>query len=131
MNSIFILYMILRKMKKKVKNTVTINGTEYTVKYTIRALFIFEQITNKPFKIETLLDNYIFFYSMLLASNKDNVLQWDDFIDALDADRTLFQKLNDIVAENEKARKVFEDNAPDPDGEKKVKHQRDIRYTCA
>ena len=108
-------------MKKKIKNTVIINCTEYAVKYTIRALFIFEQITGKPFKIETLLDNYIFFYSMLLASNKDNVnvLQWDDFIDALDADRTLFQKLNDIVAENEKARKVFEDNAPDPDGEKK------------
>lgn len=106
-------------MKKKVKNTVIINGKEYAVKYTVRALFIFEQITGKPFKIETLLDNYIFFYSMLLASNKDNVLQWDDFIDALDADRTLFQNLNDIVAEQEKARQVFEDNAPDTDGEKK------------
>lgn len=106
-------------MKKKVKNTVIINGKEYAVKYTIRALFIFEQITGKPFKIETLLDNYIFFYSMLLASNKDNVLSWDDFLDALDADRTLFQKLNDIVAEQEKAREVFEDNTPDPDGEKK------------
>lgn len=106
-------------MKKKVKNTVVINGKEYAVKYSIRALFIFEQITNKPFKIETLLDNYIFFYSMLLASNKDNVLQWDDFIDALDADRTLFQNLNDIVAEQEKSRQVFEDNTPDPDGEKK------------
>ena len=106
-------------MKKKVKNTVIINGKEYAVKYTVRALFIFEQITGKPFKIETLLDNYIFFYSMLLASNKDTVLQWDDFIDALDADRTLFQNLNDIVAEQEKARQVFEDNAPDTDGEKK------------
>lgn len=106
-------------MKKKVKNTVIINGKEYAVKYTIRALFIFEQITGKPFKIETLLDNYIFFYSMLLASNRDNVLQWDDFLDALDADRTLFQKLNDIVAEQEKAREVFEDSAPDPDSEKK------------
>lgn len=106
-------------MKKKVKNTVIINGKEYAVKYTIRALFIFEQITGKPFKIETLLDNYVFFYSMLLASNKDNVLSWDDFIDALDADRTLFQKLNNIVAEQEKARQVFENSAPDPDGEKK------------
>lgn len=106
-------------MKKKVNNTVIINGKEYAVKYTIRALFIFEQITGKPFKIETLLDNYVFFYSMLLASNKDNVLSWDDFIDALDADRTLFQKLNNIVAEQEKARQVFEDSAPDPDGEKK------------
>ena len=106
-------------MKKKVKNTVVINGKEYAVKYTIRALFLFEQITGKPFKIETLLDNYIFFYSMLLASNKENVLQWDDFIDALDADRTLFQRLNDIVAEQEKARQIFEDSTPDPDGEKK------------
>lgn len=26
-------------------NTITINNTEYKVKYTIRALFIFEQIT--------------------------------------------------------------------------------------
>lgn len=56
---------------------------------------------------------------MLLASNRDNVLQWDDFIDALDADRTLFQKLNDIVAEQEKARQIFEDSAQDTDGEKK------------
>ena len=31
-------------------NTITINNTEYKVKYTIRALFIFEQITGKAFE---------------------------------------------------------------------------------
>lgn len=58
-------------------NTITINNTEYKVKYTIRALFIFEQITGKAFEIKTLLDNYIFFYSMILANNPDNILDWN------------------------------------------------------
>lgn len=60
-------------------NTITINNTEYKVKYTIRALFIFEQITGKAFEIKTLLDNYIFFYSMILANNPDNILDWNVF----------------------------------------------------
>ena len=30
-----------------------------------------EQITGKPFEIKTLLDNYLFFYCMILANNKD------------------------------------------------------------
>ena len=66
--------------------TIKINDKEYKVKYTIRALFIYEQITGKPFAINTLMDNYIFFYSLILANNLDDVLEWDTFIDALDAD---------------------------------------------
>ena len=71
-------------------NTITINNTEYKVKYTIRALFIFEQITGKAFEIKTLLDNYIFFYSMILGNNPDNILDWNVFIDALDSDPSIF-----------------------------------------
>nr|DAO24987.1 MAG TPA: tail assembly chaperone protein [Caudoviricetes sp.] len=71
-------------------NTITINNTEYKVKYTIRALFIFEQITGKAFEIKTLLDNYIFFYSMILANNPGNILDWNVFIDALDSDPSIF-----------------------------------------
>ena len=71
-------------------NTITINNKEYKVKYTIRALFIFEQITGKAFEIKTLLDNYIFFYSMILANNPDNILDWNVFIDALDSDPSIF-----------------------------------------
>jgi hypothetical protein len=69
---------------------ITINNKEYKVKYTIRALFIFEQITGKAFEIKTLLDNYIFFYSMILANNPENILDWNEFIDALDSDPSIF-----------------------------------------
>lgn len=88
-------------------NTIKINGTDYKVKYTIRALFIFEQITGKAFAITSLLDNYIFFYSMLLANNPDNVLDWNEFIDALDNDPSIFNQLNDIVTKEEQKQKLL------------------------
>ena len=78
--------------------TIKINNIDYKVKYTIRALFIFEQITGKSFSVKTLLDNYIFFYSMILANNPDNILDWDEFIDALDNQPSL---LNELAKVNE------------------------------
>ena len=97
---------------------ITINGKQYKVKYTIRALFIFEQITGKAFEIKTLLDNYVFFYSMLLANNPDKILDWDEFIDALDNDKELIAQLTKLVDDYQKKDSIFEkvDNAT---GEKK------------
>ena len=86
---------------------ITINGKEYNVRYTLRALFIFEQITNKPFKIETLLDNYIFFYSIILASNKDKVLDWDEFIDELDKNPKLYTEITNVINEQQKKDDIF------------------------
>lgn len=95
---------------------ITINDKEYTVKYTIRALFIFEQITGKPFGIKTLLDNYLFFYSMILASNPENPLDWDQFLDALDNDKSLVNQLSAIVESNQKQDDLF---AAEENGEEK------------
>lgn len=97
-------------------NTISINGKDYKIKYTIRALFIFEQITGKAFNIQTLLDNYIFFYSMILANNED-VLDWNDFLDALDEDPTLFAQMNDIIAKQQKKDSIF--NSEDTPNEEK------------
>lgn len=94
-------------------NTITINNTEYKVKYTIRALFIFEQITGKAFEIKTLLDNYIFFYSMILANNPDNILDWNVFIDALDSDPSIFQQLNQLEVNEQKKQLLLCDNSED------------------
>lgn len=90
---------------------ITINNKEYKFKYTIRALFIFEQITGKPFEIKTLLDNYIFFYSLLLANNPDNVLDWDEFLNALDSDVTLMQQLTKVVEDYQKKDNLFNDDS--------------------
>lgn len=90
---------------------LTINGKNYNVKYSLRALFIFEQITNRPFEIKSLLDNYIFFYSMILASNKDKEpLDWDEFIDALDDNPKLLADMNDIVLQQQKTEQMISPN---------------------
>lgn len=85
---------------------ITIKNTEYKIKYTLRALFIFEQITGKSFNIETLLDNYIFFYSMILANN-DDVLTWDEFIDALDSDPTILTQISKAVEQAQVKENLF------------------------
>lgn len=98
---------------------IEINGKNYKLKYTIRSLFIFEQITKKQFKIETLLDNYLFFYSMILANNPDNVLDWDTFINSMDEDPELFKRMSEIIAIQQKKNELFEDDDEKKDGEQK------------
>lgn len=93
---------------------IEINGKNYKLKYTVRSLFIFEQITGKSFKIESLLDNYLFFYSIILANNRDDVLDWDTFIDALDEDPTLFKRMSDIIEEQQKKDNLFSNNEEKP-----------------
>lgn len=92
--------------------TITINGENYKIKYTIRALFLMEQITGKPFEIKTLLDNYLFFYCMILANNKDKekILGWDEFVDALDDDKDLMKQLTDIQIEEQKKNELLADD---------------------
>jgi hypothetical protein len=81
---------------------VTIKNKQYKVKYTIRALFIYEQITGKPFNITTLFDNYLFFYCLILANNPDDVLDFEDYLDAIDTDKNLYQQLSKTVEEYQK-----------------------------
>ena len=98
-------------------NRIEINGKEYNIKYTIRALFIFEQISGKSFKLESLLYNYLLFYSMILVCNSDNVLTWDEFIDAIDNDPQLMVKLNEAVEAQQKQDNIFHQD--EDNGEKK------------
>lgn len=100
-------------------NIITINNKDYKVKYTLRALFIFEQITKKTFEVKTLLDNYVFFYSLILANNPDDILEWNDFIDALDNDPKIFKQINDLVNSSMKVEDLIGGDETDKDGQKK------------
>ena len=104
---------------KKVK----IKGKNYNIKYTIRSLFIFEQITGKPFKLETLLDNYLFFYSIILANNSDkaDILTWDDFLDEMDKNPKLFSSINDAIEDKQEKDKIFQQEEEESDNDKAEK----------
>ena len=101
--------------------TVNINGKDYKVKYTIRALFIFEQITGKAFKLETMLDSYLFYYSMILANNKEDLLGWDEFLDALDANPGLLQDMEKVMKDEDGKNSLFDDNKSEEGTDKNKK----------
>ena len=94
---------------------ITSKDKEYKLKYTIRAMFIFEKMANKIFNIESLLDWYIFYYSMILANNPDCDLLFDEFIDECDNDPTLViqmqEYLNREMKRNNQIKPVFPDIA--------------------
>lgn len=97
---------------------ITINGKAYKIKYTIRALFIYEQITGKIFSMKTLTDEYIFFYSLIMANNPDSELTFDSFINAIDENPKLMKKYNKFMLEENKKQVQLlksgdEDEAPD------------------
>lgn len=60
---------------------VTIKEQEVTLRYSMRALFTYENITGQSFNPKTLQDFCTFFYCVLVSSNKDLDLTFDDFID--------------------------------------------------
>ena len=99
---------------------IKIKGKKYNFKYTIRALFIFESITGKPFEISNLFDNYVFLYSLLIANNPDKTMLFDDFINALDDDPKIYEQLNDILNEHNKMQNIINpDNGEETEVKKK------------
>lgn len=93
---------------------ITIRGKKLELKYTIRAMFIFEQIKGTIFKIETLTDDFIFFYSLLLANNKEKTLPFDELIDEIDNDPKLMEQYRSFCSEEMKKQSIYKhDEATD------------------
>ena len=74
-------------MKLKIKEK------EIELKYTIRALFIFEKIANKIFTTTSITDMYLLFYSLIIANCPDIQLTFDELIDICDNDITIFNNI--------------------------------------
>lgn len=74
--------------------TIKIRQSEITLKYSMRALFQYENITGQSFNPKTLQDFCTFFYCVLCSSNKDLDLTFDEFVDFLDEDPS---KLNEFL----------------------------------
>lgn len=85
---------------------VTINKKKITLKYSIRALIMFENITQGEYTHSTLNDSLTLFYCYIMSSVKDYTISWDDFLDFIDKDVSVLQKFNDWLASN----KEIQDN---------------------
>lgn len=101
--------------------TVKIKGKKYNIENSFRSMLFFEKITGKPFKIESMTDHLAFLYSVLLACNreKEDFIDFDEFLDILDKDKELYEKINSILAGTEKVERLVEEAATEGDDKKK------------
>lgn len=63
---------------------IKIKDLEITLKNSFRSLIIYEAMTKKTFKPETITDVIVYFFSVISASASPQQVDWDDFMDWLD-----------------------------------------------
>lgn len=77
---------------------VTINGVEYTAKYSLRALFLYERMTgNNGFETKSTEDSFKFMFCMVKANNDGCTMSWDEFLDYVEADPAIAVALSAIL----------------------------------
>lgn len=95
-----------------------IQGKEYKIKVTLRAMMIFEQITGKPFEIKDTMGEMLYFYSILLANNPDCNISFGIFIDELDENPELIAEFKEVLLNYSNKMQQFP--KPETDSKKKL-----------
>lgn len=70
-----------------------IKGTDYELRYSIRAMMMYENITGESFNPDNLTNILTFFYCIVVSSSKDYSYSFDEFIDNLDENPNILQEL--------------------------------------
>ena len=86
---------------------IDINGKSYEFKYSLRAMFVFESITDKPFEVKTLFDTYVFCYSCIVANPDNPTLDFNDFIDWCEKYPEVMDEFNRFINEQMKVKETI------------------------
>ena len=92
---------------------IVIKDTPYPIRYTVRAMILFEQMRGKAFSLETLTDQYYFIFSLILATNKDCALTFDDLLDALDENPKIMEDFGDWLTAVSEQRAMYDKGGGD------------------
>lgn len=95
---------------------VTINDKEIELKNKLRAILIYEQITDKVFNPTSMTDMMLYFYCVILANEPSINLTFMEFMDMLDNAPELFDEFNKWLIQLNKVNGQYNENT---DGLKK------------
>ena len=77
--------------------TITINNKEVTLKKTFRSVIAYEQAMKKPFNPTTLSETIMYFYCVIISSDTELEITYDDFITWLDNNETSLKNFTEWV----------------------------------
>lgn len=90
--------------------TIKIKDKEVELKYTLRSMLMYENITDKSFNPETLTDVITFMYCVVVASSQDYSLKFDDFISELDEHPELIANFGEWLNTSSNNNNTFKKN---------------------
>lgn len=82
-------------------------GKEYKLHFGLRSMFIFESITGSAFNIQTVFDEYVYFYSCLMAVTDNPSLEFDDFIAYADEHPELLKEFDELLIAESKRKNAL------------------------
>ena len=97
---------------------IALNGKTYRLKYTLRGLFVYEQIAGVPFSPEKTLNVFLLIFCFLIVNNEDFSMSFEKFMDILDDEPETVKNIFAWMAE-ETARINLISGEKTEDGEKK------------
>ena len=81
---------------------ITINNKKVTLKKTFRSVIAYEQATKKTFNPTTVSETIMFFYCVVIASDSELEITFDDFINWLHENETAIKEFTEwLVKVNE------------------------------
>ncbi len=89
---------------------MTFNNKEVELKYSIRAMMMYENITNSSFNPKNLTDILTFFYCVVVSSMKDYDYSFEQFIDELDNEPSKLEELTNWMNGNINNQNTFKKN---------------------
>lgn len=98
---------------------VSIKEKTITLKNSMRAIMVYEQITGKPFSPITMTDLVIYFYSTLIASDITLEIAFDEFVEWLDENGDKFTEFTTWLTNINKIGSQYKQ--PTPESKKKKK----------
>ena len=90
---------------------IQIKSKTIQLRYTTRAIVLWEQLEKRMFSLQTLTDQYMFFFCTILACNKDEDfrLTVEEFFDILDEKPELYKKFAELLQDEAIIRNIFSD----------------------
>ena len=100
---------------------IQIKDKELELKYSFRAMMVFEEITKQSFNLSGMKDLIIYFYSTIIASDKDLDIDFDWFMDWLDSNPGLLNEFGEWVLNHGKKNEQFRTKNEESDSNSDLK----------
>lgn len=101
---------------------INVKGKDVTLKYSFRAMLMYENIKNESFSPKTLTDVLIFMLCVIVSSDKSIQFNFDDLLDMIDENPSLVEEFSEwLTNEVNKQALLSQDKEVVVDEEKKTK----------